>query len=670
MMSEAEQGAQTPIWGQESSTAYLVARNTAWVSGAFSLLVAVVLLGHLGWRMTKDPFDSLEFQVLKVRLLQRPTDAQLQGELRRLDQELRWRYFWHRRFAAFGALLLLCGVAVTVASATWAGSLRRRLPQPGPYLGPSDQQQSEREWARMAVVGMLGAVFGAALVAGLAFPSLLPRQEDLVAQTPGPSESAPIQSVPPMPPAPSSPPSAKAPPSTLSSGSISSEKSSPEKSTKEKGKEKLSGEALIPEGPDPQADRTAEFATLEEWQRYWPRFRGPDGSGICRHSGAPTHWNAMTGEGICWKVAVPLPGHNSPIVWKDRVFLSGADAQRREVYCFDAATGKLLWARGLPPTAEGSQKVPKVARETGFAAPTMTTDGRRVFAIFANGDLAAFDMEGRLVWIRGLGIPENHYGHAASLETWQNLLFVQLDQGMAHEKKSRLLALDTLSGQTVWQRQRDVAVSWASPLLIRRDQDPLLITAADPWVIAYRPQDGQEIWRIKCLSGEHGVSPAYGNGLVHVGNEYCQWFALRTDGKGDVTSTHIAWKGEEGLPDVCSPLVTEKYLFLLMTYGTLTCYHVHTGKVLWTKDFDQVQFMASPSWADGRVYLLGQFDIDQKDAEGNPLQHTKAWVLEPTDSGAKEVGQGLLDEGCVASPAFQPGRIYIRGKQHLFCIGS
>lgn len=670
----------SPEGEAEKPLAYVLARNTAWTAGIFSAVVAAVLLGHLAWRMTKDPFDSPEFQALKAQLAQRPEDPELQAQLRTLDQELRRRYFGHRRFAAVGAVLLLCGAILTTASAKWAGSLRRRLPQPGPYLGPSGQEQVEREWARMAVFGLLGAFFGAALMAGLAFPTLLPREDELVAQSPGSLAAQPSQTIstsppdqlnppPQVPPAPPKPSISPAP-----SGQATQEKSSKQQEKTSKEKETSAPPAAppapVPEGPDPQADRTPGFASLADWQQYWPRFRGPEGNGVSPHPGAPTRWNSVTGEGILWKAAVPLPGHNSPIVWKDRVFVSGATAERREVYCFEAATGKLLWARGAPRTPEGSVKTPKVSRDTGFAAPTMTTDGRRVFAIFANGDAVAFDMEGRLVWVRGLGVPENHYGHAASLEIWENLLFVQLDQGMVQEKKSRILALDTLTGKTVWEQKRDVAVSWATPLVIRREKDPQLIAAADPWVIAYRPKDGQEIWRIKCLSGEHGVSPAYGNGLLHVGSEYSQWFALRTDGQGDVTQTHIAWKGEEGLPDVCSPLVTEKYLFLLMTYGTLTCYEAKAGKVLWTKDFEQVQFIASPSWADGRVYLLGQFDTDQKDADGNPLQHTRGWVLEPTDTEAKEVGQGLLNEGCVASPAFQPGKIYIRGKQHLFCIGS
>ncbi len=651
----------------EKAIYYRLARNTAWVAGVFSVIVAGVLLGHLAWRMTKDPFEVPEFQALKAQLVQHPDDPELQKQLRLLDQELRRRYFWHRRFSAAGAILLLCGAILTVGSAQWASALRRRLPQPGPFLGPSDQETSEREWARVAVALLAGIFLGAALMAGLAFPTLLPREEELVAQ----QQTAGLEEVPQTPALSSQVAQPSAPPQPKPTSPHPGPKPSPqEKPVGAVSAKEGPGPAPVPEGPDPQADRTPEVVSLEDWQQNWPRFRGPNGTGVSPHPHAPTHWDSTTQEAVIWKVAVPLPGHNSPIVWKDRVFVSGADEHRREVYCFEAATGQVLWQRGVPNTPEGSVKVPKVSRDTGFAAPTMTTDGRRVFAIFANGDVAAFDLQGRLVWTRGLGIPENHYGHAASLEIWRNLLFVQLDQGMIQEKKSKILALDTLTGKTVWEKQREVAASWATPLVIRRDKDAQLIATAEPWVVAYRPEDGQEIWKVRCLSGEHGVSPACADGLLHVGNEYCQWFAIRTDGQGDVTKTHIAWSAEEGLPDVCSPLVTDKYLFLLMTYGTLTWYDPRAGKVLGSKDFEQVQFMASPSWAAGRVYLLGEKETDQTDAQGNPVVHTKAWVLEPTETEAKEVGVGLLDEGCVASPAFLDGKIYIRGKKHLFCIGE
>jgi outer membrane protein assembly factor BamB len=142
--------------------------------------------------------------------------------------------------------------------------------------------------------------------------------------------------------------------------------------------------------------------------------------------------------------------------------------------------------------------------------------------------------------------------------------------------------------------------------------------------------------------------------VVYAGNEYCVLSAIRADGKGDVTETHISWVGEDGLPDTCSPLVTPDYLFLLASWGALTCYDSQEGNLLWEMDFD-AGFASSPSWVGGRVYLFGD--------------KGKGWIIEPGAENGRIVGQTELGEECVTSPAFQDGRIYIRGRQHLFCIG-
>ena len=126
---------------------------------------------------------------------------------------------------------------------------------------------------------------------------------------------------------------------------------------------------------------------------------------------------------------------NSPIVWNNRVFLSGADEKQREVYCFDADSGKLLWRKAVPKVVEAEPV--KVSVETGFVAPTMATDGRFVYAMYANADVVAFDFEGNELWKRGLGLPVgNNYGHSASLATYQGNLIVQYDQGDAEQGSS------------------------------------------------------------------------------------------------------------------------------------------------------------------------------------------------------------------------------------------
>jgi outer membrane protein assembly factor BamB len=392
-----------------------------------------------------------------------------------------------------------------------------------------------------------------------------------------------------------------------------------------------------------------------ELAKAWPRFRGPGGLGISAYTNVPDSWDAAKGKGIVWKTPVPLPGNNSPVVWGKRVFLSGADERRREVYCFDADSGKLLWRGNVPGTPQSNARPPKVSDDTGYAAPTTATDGRRVFAIFANGDLAAFDVAGKSAWAKSLGLPENNYGHASSVITYKNLLLVQFDQGSSGMPRSKLLAFDSATGKPVWQFNRPVPNSWSSPIVVRVGRGDQLITSADPWVIAYDPGDGSEIWRVKCLGPDIGPSPTFANGRVYVANDHAALSAIRADGHGDVTATHVLWKGKDGLPDTCSPLATREFVFLLTSDGGLTCYDAVKGSVLWLEEFDET-CTASPSLAGNRLYIIARSG--------------KAWIVEPSREKCRRLGECNLGEECVTSPAFQDGRIYLRGKNHIFCIGK
>ncbi len=399
----------------------------------------------------------------------------------------------------------------------------------------------------------------------------------------------------------------------------------------------------------------------EEISKNWPRFRGPGGSGISTYANIPTSWNGKTGDGILWKTKVPLPGHNSPVVWDDRVFLSGADPNKREVYCFDALSGKLLWKGAVQSAAPPGTQPLELGEDTGYAAPTVVTDGRRVCAIFPTGDVGCFDFSGRQAWVRNLGAPDSAYGYASSLAMYQSLLLIQYDQGGEDEEKSKLIALDVFSGRTVWQTKRPVPGSWSSPIVAEVDGHPQVITCGNPWVIAYDPADGTELWRAKCLGGDVAPSPIYAGGLVFAIEAYTKLVALRPPllsstrrRGGDVAETAIVWSVEEGMPDICSPVSNGELIFLLTTDGLLTCYKVSDGAKLWEKDLARY-FVASPSIAADKLYLLcakGGMFISQVGPE------------------YKELARCELGEPCHASPAFVDGRIFIRSSTHLYCIGK
>jgi len=289
-----------------------------------------------------------------------------------------------------------------------------------------------------------------------------------------------------------------------------------------------------------------------------------------------------------------------------------------------------------------------------MAAPTMATDGRRVYAIFANGDLAAVGFDGALAWSKNLGVPKNQYGHATSLAIWQGRLIVQLDQGDDAAGNSRLTAFDGATGKIVWEKARKVPGSWASPIVVEAAGKTQIITAALPSLIAYDANDGAELWRADVLEGEVAPSPILAGGLVCIANPSNKLVALRPDGSGDVTKTHVAWSSEENIPDVTSPASNGELIFYVTSGGMLTCLDAKDGSKQWEHDFG-TEIQASPGIAGNRVYLVA--------TDGH------AWIVE-AGRAFKELGKGMLNDKFFASPAFIGGRIYLRGNASLYCIGD
>lgn len=414
--------------------------------------------------------------------------------------------------------------------------------------------------------------------------------------------------------------------------------------------------ALMPKVEFPAAGAAGDSAaSAEDANKAWPSFRGPNGNGITTHANIPADWDGPSGRGILWKSKVPLPGNNSPVVWGKRIFLSGGDPNGLQVYCFDAASGSLLWTGNVTRVATKPGEEPfEPMEDTGFCSSTVATNGRHVCAIFATGDVGCFDFNGRKIWEKSLGIPDSSYSYASSLAIYRNLLLIQYDQGGIEDGLSALMALDTFTGNVVWQTKRPVGNSWSSPVVAAVGDQTQVITCADPWVITYEPVKGTELWRAKCLSGDIAPSPIYSNGLVFAIEPYSKLIAIREGGQGDVTKTHIAWMMDEGGPDICSPLSNGEIVFLLATEGLLGCYKHADGTKLWEHDFLEY-FQASPSLVGDKVYLLSEKGVMHILQAGPEF---------------KELARCALGEECRASPAFADGRIFIRSVKNLYCIGT
>lgn len=606
----------------------------------FSIVVAVLLFANL-LHSVADPLTTPQYAALKEQLLAEPDNAALKASIRDVDLTLRADYFRRRQFASYGSYLLLGGIVAAVASAKAAARLRRRLPQRAAAEGWADPTEQLARHSLWGVAGLAAALAVAAVGWRLSHHSLLTADLPRMAE----AEQTPV------PIATETPREAPAPTATAVAGTDAAESSD---------EPELAPTSKASPQPAPKPEPSMAGAPVAppdaaEYSEQWPRFRGPLGSGVSATAEMPVRWDAASGTGIAWKAAVPLPGNSSPIVWKDAVIVTGGDEEQREVYCFDAGSGELRWKWSGPPNEEGADPL-EISEDTGYAACTTATDGSHVFAMFTNGDLAALDFAGKQVWFRRFGAPKNTYGHASSPVVAGGKLLLQFDQGGRNDKLSKLLALNPASGETVWETPREVPNSWSTPLVIEHGGLLQIITCADPWVIAYRVEDGQEIWRVRCLRQDVGPSPVAAGELVYAANEFPGISAIRLGGEGDVTDTHVAWFADIGVPDTCSPLVADGLVLLQASYGTLACYDAQEGgDPLWEEDFEE-NFHSSPGLAGDHVYLFSESG--------------KSWVVRAARDKCERVSENDLGEKCVTSPAFVNGRIYIRGEEHLFCLGD
>lgn len=377
----------------------------------------------------------------------------------------------------------------------------------------------------------------------------------------------------------------------------------------------------------------------------FPFFRGEGSRGIAGGSGYPTEWNCVTGKNVKWKTAIPRHGKSSPVIWGDKIFLTGAGDGALDLYCIDKDNGKILWTGSGTGFQGSSTETPESDAEAGMAVPTAAVNENVVCAMFGNGNLVCYDHNGNLKWGKNLGVPVSSYGFSGSLLIYDKTLIVQYDS----QDKILLSGYDPETGETRFETVRNGRPVNSSPVLAVFDGVPQVLVNGNPNVSGYDPLTGKELWSLPGVSGDVASSPAANSKLVFVVSDY---FKLVAVSPGKTGST--VWEDNSFTPDVSSPVATGEFLFLSTGNGDAACYNAEKGDTLWSHYF-QEPFYASPVIAGGNVYFLDRGGIMHVVKAGDSFQS-----LADSPTGEKT--------DC--TPAFSEKQIFIRSINNLYCISN
>jgi outer membrane protein assembly factor BamB len=388
----------------------------------------------------------------------------------------------------------------------------------------------------------------------------------------------------------------------------------------------------------------------------WPQFRGPSGQGHSGDVGLPLEWSEA--RNIAWKVPVG-EGWSSPVVAGGRVWLTTV-AESREgrrvvaslrAVALEAGTGREV----VNVEVFRLENPGNINEKNSRASPTPIVDGDRVYVHFGADGTAALSKDGRILWTTRLRY-ESQHGNGGSPVLYQDLLIVNCD-GWGEE--AYVIALDTSTGKTRWKtsRRRPWSHAYSTPLVIRVGDEDQLISIGAYRTTAYEPLTGREIWRVNYAEGFSNVPrPVYGGGLVYIatGFQVPSLMAVRVDGRGDVTRTHVAWTLARGAPYTPSPLLVGDELYYLSDTGVLSCVDAKTGEMRFQQRLAG-NFSASPVFADGRIYVLSEEGVTTVFAPGRQF---------------KVLATNRLDGRTLASMAIADGAIFVRSSTSVYRINT
>jgi arylsulfatase len=394
-----------------------------------------------------------------------------------------------------------------------------------------------------------------------------------------------------------------------------------------------------------------------EERKNWPGFRGPGGDGRSDAAEAPLHWSET--KNVVWKTAIPGLGWSSPVVWGKQVWVTTATADGKELsaLCVDLANGRVIHQLKV---FDVEKPHPKIVAGSSYASPTPVIEEGRIYVHYGTYGTACLDTaSGKKLWERRDLTLDHKEGAGSSPVLWGGLLIFACDG----QDVQYLVALDKLTGKTVWKTERTADFrdsvpyqrkAYGTPLIIEASGKTQLISLGARAAYGYDPRDGKEIWKVSYKGWSQVSGPVFGEGLVFFSTGFGElaFWAVKPDGKGDVTETHAAWKMTRGAPGLSSPLLVDGRLYLCSDKGAASCVEARTGKVLWQERLGG-DMAASPVLAAGRLYFT---DVDGKTT-----------VLKP-GATFEVLAVNRLDGEVKASPAVVGKALILRTATHLYRI--
>ncbi len=395
----------------------------------------------------------------------------------------------------------------------------------------------------------------------------------------------------------------------------------------------------------------------------WPEFRGPSGQGHSTERDLPQKWSDT--RNVVWKTPLTGNGWSSPALARGKIFLTTAvseteddpkSGQSLRALCLDQSGGEVLWDVEVF-AQEGGKDAPRVHKKNSHASPTPVIEGDRIFVHFGHQGTACLDLSGKVLWKNREFDYKPVHGNGGSPIVVDNKLIFSCDAA----DDPFVVALDKNTGKRLWKTPRKTEVerkfSFSTPLLIQVDGARQVVSPGSGAVCAYNPDTGKEIWRVDYDEGYSVVPrPVYGHGLVFVATGFNKpkVMAIRPDGKGDVTETHVAWEVEKAAPHTPSLLLVEDQIYMVSDSGIASCLDAKTGKVRWQERI-RGNYSASPVYADRKIYF------QDEDGRGVVLQASGSF---------REIAENDIGEATLASYAIADGALYIRGDKHLYKIGK